>query len=350
MMGAKSKPTKRHTRTLLRSQHQEPSKQAFIAHIHELRKRLFYVALSIGLFAGLAYVFQKQLADILLHPAGAQQFIYTTPGGGFDFQFKLCLYSGLAASIPVLVYNVVQYLHPLMRYETQRFLGWITFCSSLLAFVGIFFGYHYGLPAAMHFLLQSFSSEQIKALITINSYMNFVLVYLLGAALLFQIPLIMLFINRIKPLKPQKLFKQQRWLLIGAFVIGAIISPTPDIGNQLLLTGPIILMYELSIILVWFANHKGFRAKKITALHQKDLEIQFQRQASFEKARQQWLQAIAAARSASPSPITRSSPSSKVTLPASPESRHSVQQRPKKYLEGFTRPPYSYARKSPAAS
>jgi len=250
------------------------------------------VLIAIGMGAALAYLIQAQLTMWLLRPANGQQFIYTTPGGGFDFQFKLCLFAGLALGIPVIVYHLGQYLQPLLRTASRRFIRSLMIASSLLAFIGICFGYFIGLPAAMHFLLQSFSNERISALITIQSYMSFVVAYLLGSALMFQIPLIMILIDRLKPLRPSRLFFSQKWLILGAFVAGAIISPTPDIRNQLLLTGPIILTYELSIALIWFINRRQRRSRQLTALLQKDEETRIKRLASFNKAHALWLKSI----------------------------------------------------------
>lgn len=332
MRKTKNKPATRHSQNQLRKQAEAPQKIPFIAHIHELRRRLFYTAAAIGVGAGIAAVFQQTLTRWLLEPAGKQQFIYTTPGGGFDFQFKLCLYAGIALAIPVLVYHVFRYLHPILRHESRRFMGWMMVSSSILALIGIGFGYFIGLPAAMHFLLQSFSSSQIQALITIQSYINFVLVYLLGAALLFQIPLILLLINRIKPLQPKKLMQYQRWFIIAAFVLGAIISPTPDIRNQLVLTGPIIFMYEFSIVMIWLINRKHRRPKKVQALIHRDLELRSERQASFEKARSEWRKTIKAAHA----PIKPLRP--EIAMPAQRASSDANALRSRRYVQEFRRP------------
>lgn len=284
MRKRKSKTTTRSSRSLrnTRSSSSGPATLTFIAHARELRRRVFYIALAIGLFAGIAYSVEDQLTRWLLLPAAGQQFIYTTPGGGFDFLFKLCLYSGLAASIPVVVYNLFRYLSPLFQYDNQKFMLKCTLWSSILAMIGISFGYFIGLPAAMHFLLQSFSSEQISALITIQSYMSFVLVYLFGSALLFQLPLILLLTNRFKPLSPRKLMSYQRYVIVGAFIVGAIISPTPDIRNQALLSGPIILMYQLSLSIIWYLNKRHGRTPKVAALFAQDLQTRQERLQEFE--------------------------------------------------------------------
>jgi len=308
MKRTKSKPAKRHARN-------QPSQEAaqklpFIAHIYELRRRLFYVAIAVAAFGAVAYAANKPLTSLLLQPAGDQQFIYTSPGGGFDFLFKLCIYSGIAASIPVIVYQLLRYLQPLIKKDAMRFIAWGSVASGVLAVVGILFGYLLGLPAAMHFLLHGFSSDQIQALITIQSYMSFVMLYLLGAALLFQVPLILVLINRIKPLQPGKLMKFQRWFIMFAFIAGAIINPSPNIQDQLMLSVPMILMYQLGILLVWLINRKRRRPKKVAELLRKDAEIQATRLANFENARATFDQLVeqAARQQAARQPIAAKGP------------------------------------------
>ena len=96
-------------------------------------------------------------------------------------------------------------------------------------------------------------------MLTGDAYLSFVITYLLGAALLFQIPLLLLIINTMTPLKPSKLMKLQRFVIVGAFILGAIISPTPDIMNQAFLAVPIIAMYQLGVGLVWLQNRARAR-------------------------------------------------------------------------------------------
>jgi len=293
MRRAKSKPTTKRAQRQLHNRLARPETLPFIAHIYELRRRLFYVAVSVGIFSAFGYAVQKQLTALLLKPAGNQQFIYTSPGGGFDFQFRICLYTGIAISIPVIVYHILRYINPLLNHETKRFLALATLWSSVMAASGIIFGYILGLPAAMHFLLQGFSTtKQIEALISIQSYMSFVMTYLLGTALLFQIPLILILINRIKPLPPKKLLKQQRWLIVLSLIVGAIISPTPDVRNQLVFSLPIIVMYDVTVGIIWLSNRSRRQSPKIAELIKKDQEKQATRLARFQKAQQEWGDAV----------------------------------------------------------
>ncbi len=252
----------------------------FIEHVHELRRRIFMVALSIGVWGGVAYGVEHQIVHFLLKPAKDQQFIYTSPGGGIDFLFRLCLYVGIIMSIPVIVYQLLKYVQPLLKQESTRFIAIGSGISAVLAVIGMAYGYFWGLPAALEFLLNQFVTKQIQPLVTIQSYMSFVLVYMLGSAMLLQVPLILIFINRIKPIKPQKLLKYERHVIVAAVVLAALMNPTPNIFALMFIALPIILMYQVGILIIWRTNrhkvpHK--RASHVVDLIEQDLAKQAER-------------------------------------------------------------------------
>jgi sec-independent protein translocase protein TatC len=132
------------------------------------------------------------------------------------------------------------------------------FCSIVLAYGGVVFAYFISLPNALHFLA-GFGGKEITALITADEYYSFVLSYLLGFALLFQIPIIVLFINRIKPMKPGSMMGAQRYIILASFVVAAILTPTPDPINQTIMAMPAVVLYQVGIFLVWRTNknHKS---------------------------------------------------------------------------------------------
>jgi sec-independent protein translocase protein TatC len=222
----------------------------------------------------LAYFVQQYLVSFLLRPSKGQQFIYTSPGGGIGFLFSVCTYVGIAASIPVIIYQLLGFLEPLMSDHIRRRIIKYSFVSALLAAVGFCFGYFIGLPIALHFLRHQFTNHQIRPLFTIQEYMSFLMVYLLGSSLLCQLPLFLMFANHIRPLPPRKLFNAQRYVIVGAFVIAMIMAPTTNIFDQLVIAGPIILVYNLSIILIWRANRQNRRPSHVVQLLEKDREIQ----------------------------------------------------------------------------
>jgi sec-independent protein translocase protein TatC len=293
MKRARNKPTRRHGQLPKQT---APKKSPFIEHIHELRKRLFYIALSIIGVAGVAFYFQKQILAILRHPAGDQIFVTTTPGGAFNFLFTICITTGVIVSIPVIVYQVLRYMQPVIKDGFMRTLYWGSIASGLLAIAGVAFGYIYGLPNSLRFLFGQSANLNVEAMITIDSYASFVTMYLLGAALLFQVPLILLLINRIKPLTPGQLLRFERPFIVGSAIMGAIISPSPNVGDMLILTVPMIVMYQLSMIIIWVVNRKHRRPRKVVQLLKKDAELQAQRLAKFHEAEESWQRALQHAR------------------------------------------------------
>jgi sec-independent protein translocase protein TatC len=251
-------------------------KQPFIQHAQELRQRIYYIAGSVVLAGTAIYFIQQHVVHVLLKPAHGQSFIYTSPGGGIDFLFKVCIYSGLIVSTPVIVYNLLGFISPLISKSSRRFAVKISIISTLLAIAGVFFGYFIGLPAALHFLLHQFSTVQIKPLVTIQSYLNFVMAYILGSSLLFQLPIALICINRIKPLDPKKLFHYERWVILAAFVLSGLMNPTPNIVSQLFIAGPFILMYQVGIGIIAVTNRSKYSGE-VKKLMERDNLLREQR-------------------------------------------------------------------------
>jgi sec-independent protein translocase protein TatC len=249
----------------------------FIAHLIELRRRAFIVAMSVAAGATTAYFVQQKLVAVLLKPAGDQQFIYTTPGGGLNFLIMICIYTGFILSIPVIIYNILKFIEPVMWEDSSRYILRGSAMAGLLALAGVCFGYFVGLPSALKFLSHQFVTDQVTAMIAIQSYTGFVSKFLLASALIFQAPLIMMLINHIKPLNPAKLLKSEKWVIIGSMLIGAIISPTPDIRSMLLMAVPIFVTYQIGIGIVWYANRHNRQSKSILALLEQDAAAQAER-------------------------------------------------------------------------
>jgi sec-independent protein translocase protein TatC len=247
------KPTSRSRRKTL----PKPSaRQAFAEHLRELRRRLYYCAFAVFIFGCAVYGVQQQIVQLLIRPAHGQHFIYTSPIGGIDFLFKVCIYGGIILSLPVIVYNFLRFIEPLIARSTRRFIIWQSLACTVLALAGMAFGYFVGLPAALEFLMHQFTTIQIQPMVTIQSYMSFVIVYMVGSAMLFQLPLFLIFINRIKPLKPRRLFHYERWVILSAFVLAGLMNPTPNVLSQLLIAGPIIIMYQVGIGLIALINRQ----------------------------------------------------------------------------------------------
>lgn len=228
------------------------SPKAFIEHVHEIRVRLSWVALSIVVFSCIAYAFNEQLLQVIQKPIN-QTLYYTSPVGGLNFLIKLCVSVGIVISLPVIFYHLNKFIGPLIPKKRQSMILRYTLFSSIMAIAGVLFAYFISLPAALRFLT-GFSGQNIESLIGVNEYYSFALAYIIGYALLFQLPIIILFINRIKPLKPIKMMRAQRWIILASFVTAAILTPTPDPINQLIMAAPAVIFYQFGVLLVWIIN------------------------------------------------------------------------------------------------
>ncbi len=334
-MRQKKKSTKNVQKTLPSADQKLP----FLEHIYELKRRLFYVAVSIFVFGSAAYGVQQHIVNFLLRPTKGQSLIYTSPGGGLDFLVRICLYTGVIFSLPIIVYQVLKYIEPLLGHDHVRYALMGSAISAVLAAAGMAFGYYAGMPATLHFLFHQFTTSQIHPMITVQAYMSFVTMYMFGAALLFQVPLLMIFINRIKPLKPSKLLKYERWMILASFVLAIIMNPTPNIIDQLMLAGPMILTYQVGIVIIAVINRSrrgpkpSKRPKKIIELLERDDALRAERELRLAGARVTWKESIAAIKPVHAIPALPQAESRAVPVYHTP--RRPPAGRSQKYVDGF---------------
>lgn len=227
--------------------------QTFHDHIRELRRRLLWIVLAIGISGGISYVLRVKVIRLLQRPLGATLF-YTSPAGSFNFILKLSTLIGLFIALPVIIYQLVRFIEPALPVNIKkRVMATVISASFALALLGIAFSYLYMIPMSLKFFA-GYSTDQIKPLISANEYLSYMLGNLIIFALVFQIPLIVLFINWIKPMKPTKLLRYQRHVIVGAFGLAIVLPFTYDPISQFIVAIPIIVLFYLSVGLLWAAN------------------------------------------------------------------------------------------------
>lgn len=244
------------TETSSRANPQEPELPTLMDHLQELKGRFFWIAVAFIVASGLAYPRYSEIIHLLTAPMGKQELYYMTPAGGFSFIIKVCMYVGIIAVLPVAIYHLYKFITPVMKQRSAYSVMFYTLMSTILGVVGVLFAYFFTLPASLHFL-NNINIDQISSMITIDAYMSFVIAYILAGALLFQTPLVMMIINAVSPLSPKKLMNYQRHMIVVSFLVAAIISPTPDVVNQTILAAPMVVMYQVGIIIIWFKNRKS---------------------------------------------------------------------------------------------
>lgn len=236
----------------------------FIEHVRELQIRLTWCAASIGVGGFFAYLVHPRLMELIRRPLG-QTLYYTSPVGGFNFVFKLCLVAGIIVALPVIIYHCFRFVGPMIKSDSKKLIISFVIWSFVLAVAGVLFGYLISLPAALHFLT-AIGGENIKSLIQADEYFNFALAYIAGFALIFQVPVVMLFINKIRPLSPGPMMRMQRYIILASFILAAILTPTPDPVNQAIMALPMVILYQVGVVLVWLVNKKTNRTANNASL------------------------------------------------------------------------------------
>lgn len=229
-------------------------RQPFYSHIQELRSRLLWCLVTLILGSVLGYFLRDRILNLLIAPLHSSLF-YTSPIGGFDFVLKISFMFGFLVSIPVIVYHILRFVEPAVPHHSRNLIIKSFVASTLLMLLGIAFAYYVSLPAALNFLGE-FGSDKVKPLISTNEYLSFVSHYLIGFGVLFQLPLILVVLNKFYKLKVKNLLHLQRYVIVASFVIAAVITPTPDLVNQAIMAVPLLVLFYGSIILIYFINRK----------------------------------------------------------------------------------------------
>lgn len=220
----------------------------FLEHLGEIRSKLTFFVFCFVVFSVVGYFFKDTILEILVKPLGKPLY-YSSPAGGFSFTISISIFFGFLMSFPLLVFQILSFIKPTLPSHPKKSLYIVFVSSTLLSLTGALFAYFISLPAAL-FFLNKFEGVGVNSIISTRQYLSFVTRYLLGFALVFQLPLIMLFINNIKRLTGKQMLSFEKWVILISFILAAILTPTPDIINQLIMALPLIVLYQISIALV----------------------------------------------------------------------------------------------------
>ncbi len=221
------------------------SEMPFTSHLGELKRRMTRAALFFVGATGTAIGFHRPLLRFLIEPAeDLDQLIFTDLTEFWGAVVKLGVLTGLALSTPVFLYEIAMFIAPGLSKKERKWL-YLLLPFSLLSFAaGVAFGYYILLPPAIGFLL-NFGGDIATPLIRVGSYVNLITMLLFWMGVVFELPIVMFGLARIGIITPKQIGSKRRYAVIGAFIVGAMITPTFDPVNQSLVAGPIIVLYEV---------------------------------------------------------------------------------------------------------
>ncbi|MBI5137795.1 MAG: twin-arginine translocase subunit TatC [Nitrospirae bacterium] len=225
----------------------------FMQHLDELRVRLVRAAIAIGCGMTGAFLFSEQIIAWLIRPVDTPM-VFLSPGEAFWANLKVAFLGGLILALPVVLYQAWKFLEPGL-YPEERRLGLAFIISATLLFVaGVLFCAYVVFPLTIGFLL-SYKTEGLTPMLAIGTYVDFNVKFFLAFGIIFELPPVITLLARLGLVTPQKLSANRKYAVLGAFVVAAVLTPTPDVFNQLLMAVPLMLLYEVGILCArWFGK------------------------------------------------------------------------------------------------
>jgi len=247
-----------------RSNKQSPKATKLFDHVRELQIRIVICSIVLATFGTIAYFFYEPILIILRAPLNAPLY-YNNPSGSFSFIIKICLMSALTVTIPVILYNLIMFIRPAFEKSIPiKRVYLATIFSIIMAISGIIFAYFCILPGALHFF-GGFQVSGLHSLMSADSYLNFVTSIIITFMIVFQIPLLVAFVDSVKQIPPKNMLKMEKWVILASLIVAALVPFAFDLMTCLFVALPIILLYNLSIILVVIQHAKSARKERLIA-------------------------------------------------------------------------------------
>lgn len=236
------------------------NEMSFLEHLEELRWRIIKIITGIiagGIITGI--LIDWIIENILFLPAKAINppltIINLKPYGQFILYMEVIIVGGIIISIPNILFQIWRFIEPALSENEKKYINLIVFFSTFCFLAGIVFAYFILLPTALGFFA-GFGTTIIENKIAANEYLSFVISMLIAAGIVFELPMVSFFLSKIGILKPEFMRKNRRYAIVIILLLAGILTPGPDITSQLLLGIPLLLLYEISIIICKLSQKK----------------------------------------------------------------------------------------------
>jgi len=241
-----------------------------VHHIREIQLRLLSVVsvLIVGMVVG--YFFYEPLFEFIKAPLSGPLH-YMSPAGSFTFILQICLMAGIVLALPVAVYNGIMFIQPALSQRLSRRRIYVTtFMSLILIVVGAAFGFLLIIPLALKFF-SDFQINGLEAIISADEYLRFVVSVIVTFVLIFQLPLLMSLADHITPIPPKKMLKFEKYIILGSIFVAIVVPFANDLTVQTLIASPIIILYNVSIVVVLIQH--SFRSRRTRKLARQEAKV-----------------------------------------------------------------------------
>jgi len=241
-------------------------KASLTEHLGELRNRIVVSLIAVVISFGICFYFSEYIFKLLTLPLHStpkfsldvpfitlkatenpgQELVFLAPAEALWMHFKLALISGFIITSPLIFYEIWRFVSPGLLSKEKKFALPFVIVTTTLFLLGALFCFIIVLPLAMNFLL-TYKTESIKPMLSVGKYIDFCLKFILAFGAVFELPVVLVFLTKMGIVTPDFLAKNRKYAVLLAFVIAALLTPTPDAFNQTLMALPIIVLYEAGI-------------------------------------------------------------------------------------------------------
>ena len=226
---------------------------SLVDHLQEFRKRLLIAIVAVVVGSTISYFYASELVQYITAPAG--KLYYMSPAEAFFTYLRVSFFTGFLLALPIVLYQIWAFILPALS-NKERMASFILVPSSVvLFFLGLAFSYTLVLPAGIRFFM-GFATDNLQPMLSLGQYLSFVISFLLPFGFIFELPLFIIVMAKLGIISSEFLTSKRKHLWVLSFVVGAIISPTPDVFSQTMVAVPILVMYEASRLIVKYILKK----------------------------------------------------------------------------------------------
>ncbi len=238
-------------------------KMSFLEHLDELRKRIVRSLIALCVGVGIAAFFIERIYAFVMLPLRqmlrpGETMIYTYPTEAFMLYIRIALIAGLLISAPLIFWQVWLFVAPALYAKERRYAVPFVVLSSVGFLSGAAFSHYVAFPLMWRFFA-SFSNDLVSFMPRIEEAFSVYMRMLLGMALVFQMPALVFFMARMGVVTARWMIRQFKYAVLVIVIIAAVITPSSDIASQLIVAGPMVVLYILSIGIAW-----AFGKKRVT--------------------------------------------------------------------------------------
>lgn len=219
-------------------------KLTLVGHLEELRARILKAVIAVIIASSVLYSFADKIYDNLVKPVG--RLVFIAPEEAFITRIKIAFFGGLFLSLPFVLYQIWRFVSVGLKPSEKKYTLLFGPLSFIFFIVGAIFGYAIIVPIGIKFLL-GFATDQIVPMITISRYVSFIAMLTFAFGVVFELPLVSLFLTKIGVVTPYFLSKKRRHAIVFIFIAAAIFTP-PDVITQSLMAIPLLVLYEVGIL------------------------------------------------------------------------------------------------------